>query len=174
MKFYSFFAALTLFVLSSGCAGIYGEQGRVAIIDSGSRTHLQADPTMADYMAFTERVTNKMLSSPVVQQWSSQPPRLIVGRLVNNTDDERIRVADIQSRIQEVLLNSAMARIVDDSATQFDYIIRSEMTSTRQYSNDGSELSHFTLTLKLHSIAGELLGQWSDDLTLAKSGRSLF
>lgn len=156
------------------CQSTFGSQGRVAIGDPASRAHLQADPTMTDYMAFAEQVTNKMLASPAVQAWGSTKPKIIVGRLQNNTDNESIRIKDIHDRIQEVLFNSGLVRVVDSSATKFDYIIKSELSSTRQYGDRGEELAHFTLQLKMFKLDGELVGQWSDDLPLAKASRSLF
>ncbi len=165
-------AGLTL----AGCQGVplKGEQGNVAMVDARSRAHLQAELTMADYLALAENVTNKMLSSKFVQSWGKRKPRLIVGTLVNNTDNENIRMSDIHDRIQETILNSGLVRIVDKSATDFDYIIKSELTSTRQYGKDGKELVYFTLQLKMFTLMGELKGQWSDDLAMAKSEKSMF
>lgn len=146
----------------------------VSMIDTRKRVHLQADPTMTDFAAFAEQVTNKMLLSPVVQNWGEKRPRLVVGRLLNNTDNENIRVRDIQDKIQEILLSSGLVRVLDQSATSFDYIIKSEISSTRQHGDSSTQLAHFTLQLKLFSLEGELLGSWSDNLALAKGGRTLF
>ncbi len=157
----------------------YGGQGPgqgsgVVVLDPDNRAHLQTELTMGDYLAFAEKVTNKMLISPVVQSWGDKRPRLIVGRLVNNTDNENIRMADIQDRIQETIFNSGLVRVVDKSATRFDYIVKTELTSTRQYGEDGQELAYFTIQLKLFKLDGELMGQWSDVLPLGKSKRRLF
>ena len=165
---------ILILMMISACSSNRGGQGNVAILDASSRPHLEANPHMGDYIAFSEKVTNKMLFSDVAKSWEGKKPRLIVGRLVNNTDNESIRIADIHDRIQEVLLNSGLVRIVDKSATSFDYVVKSEITSTRQYGGKGDQLAHFTLQLKLFDKKGELLGQWSDDLPLAKSSRSLF
>ena len=163
-----------LLVISACASGSYGKQGDVAILDAGSRAHLQADLTMGDYLAFAETVTNKMLGSPFVQSWGTKRPMLIVGRLKNNTDDENIRMQDIHDRIQETIFNSGLVRIVDESATSFDYIIKTELTNTRQLGSDGQELAYFTLQLKMFSLSGELMGQWSDDLPLGKAKKRLF
>ena len=161
-------------VVIGGVPVISGEQGNVAMVDPKSRTHLQTSLTMGDYLALSETVTNKMLSSKFVQSWGSKRPRLIVGILVNNTDDEGIRMTDLHDRIQETILNSGLARVVDKSATSFEYIIKSELTSTRQYGEGGKEFVHYTLQLKMFKLSGELTGQWSDDLAMAKAGKSLF
>lgn len=168
-------ATITVSLLLGGCQSmpLIGKQSNVAMVDPSSRAHLQADLTMGDYVALAETVTNKMLSSKLVQSWGKKMPRLIVGILMNNTDDESIRMKDIHDRIQETVFNSGLVRVVDKSATSFDYVIKSELTSTRQYGKDGQELAYFTLQLKMFKIDGELQGQWSDDLAMAQAQKSL-
>jgi hypothetical protein len=148
-----------------------GGQSRVSILDESSRAHLQAELTMADYTAFAEKVTNKMLASRIVQSWGSKRPRLIVGKLQNNTDNESIRMQDIYDRITETILGSGLVRLMDQSATSFDYVVRTELSSTRQYGNAGEELAYFKLEFKLFKIDGEMVGQWSDMLPLGKATR---
>ena len=151
-----------------------GQQSDVAVVDPKSRAHLQAELHMGDYLALSEKVTNKMLSSRAARKWGKKRPRLIVGILVNNTDNESIRMRDLHDRIQEIIFNSGLVRIVDKSATKFDYVIKSELTSSRQYGKDKQELVFFTLQLKMFTLMGELVGQWSDDLSLAKAKQRMF
>lgn len=146
-----------------------GEQGGVEVIDPRARGHLQADLTMADFMAFAEKVTNKMLTSSLFQSLGEERPKLILGDVVNNSDNENIRVADIHNRIQETIFNAGVVRVVDRSATDFDYVVKPELTSTRQYGQGGREMAFFTMTLKLFTLDGELVGQWSDDLALGRT-----
>ena len=172
-----FILAGVFMLILSACqtvGGVIGSQSRVAIIDPGSRAHLQTELTMGDYIAFSEKVTNKMMSSKFVQGWGKKRPKLIVGTLQNNTDNENIRMRDLHDRIQETIFNSSLVRIVDKSATSFDYVVRTELTSTRQYGEKGEELVYFTMQLKMFKLDGELMGQWSDDLPLAKAGKTLF
>lgn len=161
----------------SGCQSnpvSFGQQANVAVVDSSSRAHLQANLTMADYTELAEQVTNKMLSSRFVQSWGKRKPRLILAKLRNNTDNENIRMADIYDRITETLLNSGKVRLVDRSATRFDYVVRSELSSNRQYGADGQELVGYKLELKMFTVDGEMKGQWSGTLTLAKGKKSFF
>jgi len=151
-----------------------GRQSNVAVVDSASRAHLQASLTMADYTQLAEMVTKKMLSSRFVKSWGKRKPRLILAKLRNNTDDENIRMADIFDRITETLLNSGRVRLVDPSATRFDYVVRSELSSTRQYGAEGQELVEYKLELKMFTIDGEMKGQWSGTLALAKGKKSFF
>jgi hypothetical protein len=160
-----------LMFLLTGCVSStpVGSQGKVAVLDQNTRAHLSTDLTMADYTAFAEVVTNKMLSSRLVQGWGTKRPKLIVSALLNNTDDESIRMADVYDRITETILNSGVARLVDKSATEFDYVVRSEMSSTRQHGTNGEELVFFKLEFKLFTLEGEMVGQWSDVLPLGKA-----
>ena len=146
-----------------------GSQGDVSVIDPTSRGHLTTGLTTADYAAIAEKVTNDMLVSPTVVSWGNARPRIILGDVVNNTDNENIRVKDVYARIQQTLFTSGTLRVVDRTATDFEYIIKPEMTSTRQYGSDGQELAFFTMQLKLFKLDGELVGQWSDDLALART-----
>jgi PBP1b-binding outer membrane lipoprotein LpoB len=162
-------------MLIGGCKSnpITGGKSEVSIVDSSDRSHLQAELTMSDYTELAETVTNKMLSSRVVSSWGNKTPRLILAQLLNNTDNENIRMADIYDRITETLLNSGVVRLVDKSATSFEYVVRSELSSNRQYGRDGQELVGYKLELKMLTIDGEMKGQWSGTLTLAKGKRSL-
>ncbi len=169
------FSLLGSTLVVTGCQSVpMGQQSGVAMVDAKGRGHLQAQLTMADYVALAEKVTNKMLVSKLVQGWGKRKPKVIAAIPRNNTDNEGIRMADLHDRIQETLFNSGVMRVVDKSATSFDYIIKSELTSTRQYGKGGQELVHFTLQLKMFTIMGELKGQWSDDLAMAKSEKSMF
>ncbi|MCW5586311.1 MAG: hypothetical protein KIS75_09275 [Chromatiales bacterium] len=60
----------------------------------------------------------------------------------------------------------------DQSATSFDYVVRSELSSNRQYGAGGQALVGYKLELKLFTISGEMQGQWSGTLTLAKGQKS--
>jgi len=162
-------------VLLSACQSnplLTGGQSNISIVGSGDRGHLSAQLTMADYTELAETVTNKMLASRSVQKWGNRRPRLILAKLKNNTDNESIRMQDIYDRITETLLNSGVLRLVDTSATNFEYVVRSELSSNRQYGSDGQQLVGYKLEFKLMTIDGEMKGQWSGLLTLAKGKRS--
>lgn len=157
-----------------GCESNPIKDANIALVDAKSRGHLQTKLTMADYVALAETVTNKMLSSRLVAKWGSKSPRVIAAVPVNNTDNEGVRMSDLHDRIQETLLGSGVLRVVDKSATSFDYIIKSELTTTRQYGKDGKELVHYTLQLKMFTLMGELVGQWSDDLAMARGKKKWY
>lgn len=168
-----FLLLLACSALLAGCSkNQLGGQSRVSILDDSSRAHLQAELTMADYTAFAEKVTNKMMASRLVQSWGTKRPRLVVGRMRNNTDNESIRIQDVYDRITETILGSGLVRLMDQSATSFDYVVNTELSSTRQYGSDGEELAYFKLEFKMFKLDGEMIGQWSDILPLGKAKRS--
>jgi hypothetical protein len=158
-----------LTLLISACSNPrLGGQSRVSILDDSSRAHIDTELTMADYTAFAEKVTNKMMASRLVQSWGRKRPKLVVGRLSNNTDRE-IRVQDIYDRITETILGSGLVRLMDRSATSFDYVVNTELSSTRQYGAHREELAYFKLEFKMFKLDGEMIGQWSDVLPLGKA-----
>lgn len=152
----------------------YGNQGRVATVDSGTASHLTTNLTGADFKRFAEEMTNKILLSKA-EEWSGNKPRLVVGDIENNTDDENIRVLEIYDGIQEKLFESQTVRVLDKSATDFDYVIKPAITNTRQRDKDSrQELVFYTMKMKLFKLDGELVGQWSDDMALADAGKTWF
>lgn len=140
----------------------------VSIVDSSERTKLNTNYDLSDIIACSENLTTKMLQSPVFAN-AKKPPRVVVGRITNNTHDENLRVADVHDRLQEVLLNSNQVRILDPSASRFDYIIHTEITSIVSRSQDGQRKVDYTVKNKLFDVNGELKGQWSDDTTFFKN-----
>ncbi|MCD8338974.1 MAG: hypothetical protein LUC43_02055 [Burkholderiales bacterium] len=59
--------------------------------------------------------------------------------------------------------------MLDKSANNFDYIMHTEITDTVQRAPDGQKLVDYTMKIKLFTLSGELVGQWSDDLSLFRS-----
>ena len=164
----------------AGCVslGTQGQQGssRVGYGEIGTRETLQVEATTEDFKEMARIVTDKFLRSRVVKRWERKKkrPRLIVGDLVNNTDDENIRMQDIYDIIQGQIIESGVARVLDKSATSFDYILKTELTSTHQYAKGGQELYHLTLNMKLFKISGELVGQWSHEVKKIKGKKKMF
>lgn len=153
----------------------YGRQGRVATVDASTASRLDTRLTSADFKRFAEGITDKMLTSRQALSWAEKQPKLVVGDIANNTDDENLRVADIYDGIQERLFNAELVRVMDKSSTDFDYVVKPEVTSTNQRdASTAQELAFYTLKLKLYSLDGELIGQWSDDAAFAQGAKTWF
>jgi hypothetical protein len=158
---------------SSGPAD-YGSQGRVATVDSGTASRLDTSLTGADFKRFAEGMTDQILVSKAAA-WNGNKPRMVVGDIDNTTDDENIRAVDLYDGIQEKLIESGVVRVMDRSATDFDYVIKSAITSTRQReAATNQELVFYTMKMKMFTLDGELVGQWSDDMAFAQAGKSWF
>jgi len=150
-------------------------QGRVAMVDSSERAHLQANLNMTDLMSAAERLTDKMISSYQVLEWGDKRPRLIVGKIRNRSDIDNIPEEELYERIQSIIVDSGVARVVGQSATKFDYILTGVIGSTTQHGDNGEEQRQFRITLKITSIDGELLGSWQDtSKSFMKDKRPLF
>lgn len=145
-----------------------GHMQSISIVDSSERIKLSTKVSLSDIIAFAENLTNKMLQSRVIAK-AKKKPRIVVGSLKQNTHDENLRIQDVHDRIQEVLFNSGAVRVMDRSATSFDYIMKSEITDIVTRAPDGQKLVDYTMKIKLYNLEGELVGQWSDDLSLFKS-----
>lgn len=145
-----------------------GHMQTISIVDSSERIKLSTKVSLSDIIAFAENLTNKMLQSKVIAK-AKKKPRIVLGSLKQNTHDENLRVQDIHDRIQEVLFNSGAVRVMDRTATNFDYIIQGEITDIVTRAPDGQKLVDYTMKIKLFNLEGELVGQWSDDLSLFKS-----
>jgi hypothetical protein len=175
-KFISAAVACSGLALLSGCvttqfapvATVNGHMQSISIVDSSERIKLSTKVTLSDIIAFAENLTNKMLASPVIAK-AKRKPRIVVGTLKQNTHDENLRIQDVHDRIQEVLFNSGAVRVLDQSATNFDYVMQSEITDIVTRAPDGQKLVDYTMKIKLFTLEGELVGQWSDDLSLFKS-----
>ena len=116
-----------------------GHMQSISIVDSSERIKLSTKVSLSDIIAFAENLTNKMLQSRVIAK-AKEKPRIVVGSLKQNTHDENLRVQDIHDRIQEVLFNSGAVRVMDRSATNFDYVMKSEITDIVTRAPDGQKL----------------------------------
>jgi len=159
----------------SACANFRGKaQGRVAMVDSTERMHLNAKLNMTDLMATAEKLTNDMLMSDVVSEWNNERPRLYVKAIKNNTDIDNIPEEQIYDRIKGLILESGVAKIFQKESNNIEYILSGVLDSTTERSNDGSLVRGFIITLNLASVEGEELGRWKHQITLAKAKRPLF
>ena len=170
-----FFAPLVLLAAYavSGCVpaesgNMLGRFTSVSVVDSSERIKLDTKISMSDIVVFTENMTNKMLQSPVFAK-AKRPPRVIVTAIRNNTHDENLRVSDIHDCIMETMLNSGKVRLLDESALNFNYVMRTELSDIITRSPDGQKLVDYLLQIKLFDLDGELKGHWSDKLSLFKN-----
>lgn len=163
----------TLLLIVGLGLGSTAQAAEVKMVDPKTRQHLKTELHTGDYIALSEAVTNKMLSAKLVQRWT-ESQKVIVAIPRNNTDKEDIRMSDLQDRISETLLNSGQVRLMGQQSTDFNYIIRSELTSTRQRGERKQEIVFYTLQLKMFTLTGELVGQWSDDIAMAKGKKRRF
>jgi len=166
-------------ILLGGCAQVptsIGTQNtNVSMVSDGERVHVNDKLTAEDFIALAGRVTEKMLSSRVVRKWKKRP-LIVVSVPENTTHDANIITEDLQDEIISKILDSGVARVIDESSvsSRYNYIIKTTITDTVQRGSNGSRLTYYTCKLQLFSMRGERLGQWHDKIGMAKAPRSFF
>ncbi len=165
--------------LASGCVQVPSSIGtqntNVTMVSDGERVHLNDRLTAEDFIALAGSVTEKMLSSRVVQKWKNRP-LIVIAVPENSTHDANIITEDLQDEIISKIIDSDVARVIDESSvsSKYDYIIKTTITDTVQQGNNGSRLTYYTCKLQMFSLRGERLGQWHDKVGMAKASRSFF
>lgn len=166
--------------LLSGCVGgkSIGTQSNVGMVADGERAHLKDELTAEDYIALASTVTEKMLSSSEVQSWAQRKKKslLVIATPENTTHDANIITEDLQDEIISKVLDSGIARVIDENSLSgnYDVIIKTTITSTTQKGDGGSKLTYYTCKLQMFSLRGERLGQWHDKIGMATAKRGLF
>jgi predicted small secreted protein len=165
-------AVVVLATLLSACTTT-GGQGRVKMTDTSERGHLDAKLNMTDFMAAADKLTDKMLSDDLMDSWYDKKPRLIVGKISNRTELDTNFPEEVYDRIVDIILASGAARIVGQSANEFDYILTGKINST--IASDGDmEQRQYRITLRVHTNDDELVGSWHEPIYLLKAKRPLF
>lgn len=163
----------------SGCTQIPSSIGmqntNVSMVPEGERVHVNDKLTAEDFVALAGRVTEKMLSSRIVRKWKKRP-LIVVAVPENSTHDANIITEDLQDEIISKILDSGIARVIDESSvsSRYNYIIKTTITDTVQQGSNGSRLTYYTCKLQMFSLRGERLGQWHDKIGMAKAPRSFF
>lgn len=164
----------------TGCGQVpssIGQQSNVGLIEDGERVHLDDKITAEDMIALAGKVTEKMLTSEEVQKWGKgKKPLIVIAVPENTTHDANIIAEDLQDEIIAKVLDSGIARAIDESSasSNYNYIIKTTITSTTQSGNAGSKLTYYTCKLQLFTMRGERVGQWHDKVGMAKAPRSFF
>lgn len=161
---------------ASGCNSTSGNQqnqeatghlSTISMVDSSERRHLNTRVALSDIISFSENLTNKMLQSKVFVT-AKKKPRIIVGKIKQNTHDDNLRMSDVHDRIEEYLFNTDKVIVRDSGSTEFDYIMEMELSDIVQRASDGQKQVDYMMKIKLYNQNGDLMGTWSDDLSLYK------
>ena len=169
-------ASSLLMLLVSGCVTTGGvPQGNVAMVDTSERAHLDNRLNMTDLMSAAEKLTTEMMLSPQIEEWGNSRPKLIVGRIHNRSEDDLIPEEELYHSVKSIIVNSGVARIVSEDATDFDYIMKGTLNDTVETNLKGAELKLYRITLELYSIDGEMIGSWHDTTKgFLKAGKPVF
>ncbi len=126
----------------------------VAPVQAAPKLH--ADPRPL-FVQMADEVANKMLESPQYQDLvtSGKKPRIVVGDVRNNTDDEGIRVEDLFNQIRETLIASGTARLFAEGELKADFVISPVLTNSWAAQSGGRRQHCFELQLNITTISGE-------------------
>lgn len=165
----------------TGCVQVpttVGQTSNVTMTSDGEQAHIANELTAEDFIKLAGTVTEKMLSSQEVQAWTTKKskPLLVVAVPENTTHRADIIAEDIQDEVIQKILESQVCRVIDESSvsSDYDYIIKSTITSTNQRGDNGSQLTYYTLKFQLFSMRGERIGQYHDKIGMMKAARSAF
>ena len=123
---------------------------------------MQAGSPPSIYNELADEVSAKMLQSSAFTGATSggKKARIVVGDVVNNSDDERIRVSDIFNEVRNQIVASGSARLFAPGELNVDFVISPELTS--QWRTDKrSRLHCLTLQLTLTTVSGEYVAAHS-------------
>jgi hypothetical protein len=109
------------------------------------------------FVQLAEEVTNKLLASPEYagQMKNGRKPRIVIGDIRNNSDDEGVRVEDLFNEIRDTIVASGTARLFAAGELNTDLVIAPELTSSMAAQSGGRREHCFTLQLTITTITGE-------------------
>ena len=141
-----------------------------AVLSRNTGVHIVESFSQAEAENFVELAAKNLLKRPFIQQWlyRNKLPKVIIGELRNNTDNDNIDTDKIYQVIERVIFNSGLVRLADLRAVDYDYTIRSEITSTRQYGGEGKELVVYKLKLRLFTLNAEYLLKQTENMAVLR------
>jgi hypothetical protein len=104
-----------------------------------------------------DEVAAKLLATPQFQAKTAggRKARIVVGDVVNNSDDESVRVDDIFSEIRDQIVTAGTSRLFAPGALDVDFIISPEFQSSIAPDEKGRRRRCITLQLTLSTVSGE-------------------
>jgi len=140
------------------------------VLSANTGVHIVEAFSQAEAEKFIKIAAKNLLKRQFIQQWHyrNKLPKVIVGELRNNTDNDNIDTDKIYQVIENVIFDSGLVRLADLRAVDYDYTIRSEITSTRQYGGEGKELIVYKLKLRLFTLNAEYLLKQTENIAVLR------
>ena len=172
---------LLLILMVTGCQSLAGG-GKVYIIDSEqdgalreeqTATRLSTDLTLQDFRDMADDVAADMLASDRLFR-NQDSYKVIIGKVRNLTENERLRVSDLTDQIVEVLLTDPRIRIFKSLQDDQTYAIHTVLKSSVSTRGSAKQVD-YELRFELHNfMTDEYLGSWSTQRSYKKTARTLF
>lgn len=99
----------------------------------------------------------QVLASPVFQARTDggRKVKIVIGDVINNSDDEGVRVEDLFNEIRNQIVSAGTTRLFAPGELNVDFVIAPELTSSIATDAKGRRQRCFTLNLTLTKPSGE-------------------
>jgi|CXWL01.1.fsa_nt_gi hypothetical protein len=116
---------------------------------------------MPEYIDMANEVAAQLLQSQRIQEITAraEAAKLVLGIPQNNSARWDVQAEDIFDTVRNRLVSEGRMRVFSTGATDVEYIVTSEFTSTRTVGRRNENVLTFTLTLT--TIEGEFIGSYS-------------
>ncbi len=116
---------------------------------------------MPEYVDMANEVADQLLQSQRIQEIATraEAAKVVLGVPLNNSARWDVRVADIFDTVRNRLVSEGRMRVFSTGATDVEYILTSEFTTTRTAGRRNENVITYTLTLT--TIEGEFIGAYS-------------
>ncbi len=116
---------------------------------------------MPEYIDMANEVSDQLLASQRIQAIAqrSEAAKIVLGIPNNNSARWDVQVQDIFDTVRNRLVSEGRMRVFSTGATDVEFILTSEFTSTRTAGRRNENVLTYTLTLT--TIEGEFIGAYS-------------
>lgn len=127
------------------------------VLGIGLNQFVQMAEEAANDLVFS-RAFEKRIANP------GSPPRLVIGNIRNDTDNENILVGDMVQKMREILVRTGAVRVFTADATDFDFVLAPRLTSSTLRSISRKEIERsYSFSFQITTIDGEYITEESVD-----------
>jgi hypothetical protein len=116
-------------------------------------------PMESVFDVLADEVAAKVLDAPAFQARTEggRKVKIVIGDVINNTDQEGIRVEDIFTTIRNQIVSAGTTRLFAPGELNVDFVIAPELTSSTIADAKGRRQRCYMLNLTLTKPSGEFV-----------------
>lgn len=119
------------------------------------------------FIQMTEAATNDLVFSNAfdtrIANYDS-PPRVVIGNVLNNTNNENIVADDLVQKMREILVSTGAVRVFTQDADEFDFVIAPTISSSTLQTLSSNEVERtYTFSFQVTTAEGEYITEQSVD-----------